>query len=100
MKIDIVKKEKIYAKIRFEISNQFYELPLWSSDVMDAILENPDLYSEFIPDYIFWDDYDKPDKKQSVEEVVSDIWLDDDLLTIYISGLSKEELEDAFLGKI
>lgn len=93
MKIELLENDSRFAIISVKNNGKKYEVMFWGDDIKDAILKNPESFEQFIPDYEYWDDYGNSEKETSVDNVLSDIWLDDEVIEIYVKGLSKEELE-------
>lgn len=94
MRIELLENDSRFAIVSVKNNGKKYEVMLWDDDIRDAILNNPESFEQFIPDYEYWDDYGNSEKETSVDNILSDIWLDSEVLEIYIKGLSKEELED------
>lgn len=93
MKIELLENDSRFAIVSVKNNGKKYEVMLWDDDIRDAILNNPESFEQFIPDYEYWDDYGNSEKETSVDNVLSDIWLDSEMLEIYIKGLDEEELE-------
>lgn len=94
MEIEFIKKDKNCSFIYFKMGKNEYNMIVYDIDLKEAILNDPESFQDFIPDYQYWDDYGNSEKETSVDNVLSELLLDYEVLEIYIKGLSKEELDD------